>query len=164
MLNRSLKEQLSELEERVQGIVPDHLKPVSPKEGYKKPPKDTTGMVLRKFYEERGNGRCKCFKVRKKNFEYWVSLDAAIVDEEKGTVRCPDPDCDVCGGKGVISSESGWVERWAKLQPFNLKSPDQMKKYAIFHGHAIPKDKKGKRLWIRWQCRKWQRITKTRCT
>lgn len=39
----------SEIDVQMQALVPDELKNVSPKQGYKRTPKDTTGMVLRAF-------------------------------------------------------------------------------------------------------------------
>lgn len=39
-----------EIDGQMQSLVPDELKNVSPKQGYKRVPKDTTGMVLRRFH------------------------------------------------------------------------------------------------------------------
>ena len=52
------------------------------------------------------------------------------------TVFAPDPDCQVCAGKGLIRGE---VERWTKLKPFKT-SPSQLKNYALYRGHEIPKN------------------------
>src|SRR6267142_1624874 len=45
----------AELYEQMQALVPDELKNVEPKQGYKRTPKDTTGMVLRPFLVENAN-------------------------------------------------------------------------------------------------------------
>lgn len=157
--------------EEIQKVVPSELCTTSPKEGYVKKPTikcvlcngkggqcagcDGTGriaktdsLVLRDFHFEAEEKRCKCFKIRKKDIEYWANVPGAEIDA-KDKLRAPDPLCEICGGSMDVTP--GWITlpertetRWCKLEPFNPNSPDQMRAYAAFHHHAVPKNSKKK--------------------
>lgn len=108
----------------------------------------TDSLVLRDFHFEAEEKRCKCFKIRKKDVEYWANVPGAEIDA-KDKLRAPDPECPQCGG--AMDVTPGWIAlpertetRWCKLEPFNPNSPDQMRAYAAFHHHAVPKNSKKK--------------------
>lgn len=135
---------------RIQGFVPDVVRPVAPSKGYKLTPKDTTGMVQR-IFNVKGNPsvRCKCFRVRKLRktdqlgfvfMSFTESPYAQWTEKADGTrvLRAPEADCHVCGGVGAYSVEAHTETRWARLLPFNVQSSSQMWNYARFKKYRVP--------------------------
>jgi len=103
----------------------------------------TEGLVLRDFKFDAEDKRCKCFRVRKKNIADWSELQTAEYDD-KGNLRAPVPDCPDCGGSGWLRLQDRVETRWCSLKPFNPNSPPQMKSYAQFNHHKVPKNSQGR--------------------
>lgn len=100
-------------------------------------------LILRDFTFPAETGKCKCNKIRKKNVEKWMEVSGAEFDD-KGRLRAPDPDCVDCGGVGWVDRQERVETRWCRLLPFNPNSPPQMRSYAAFHHHKVPKNSKKK--------------------
>lgn len=132
-----------ELGSDIQQFIPNALRTCHPKTGYKKTPKTIQGMILQDFKFNAESKRCKCFKIHKKDIEYWSTLETAEIDSV-GRLRAPKPDCEVCNGIGWINLPDRIETRWCSLQPFNPNSPPQMRAYAIYNHHRVPKNSKGK--------------------
>lgn len=118
--------------------------PCSECNGTGKVDKLNVSLTLRDFTFPAEETRCSCFKLRKKNVEYWLTVPGAEFDESKGQLRAPDPTCEACSGVGYLNLPERTETRWCKVQPFNPNSPPQMKQYAAFHHHKVPKNSKGK--------------------
>lgn len=144
----------------IQHDIPASLIPTKQKSGLKKAPKDTTGYELREFRLEAQETRCKCFRVRKKNIDTWASVEGAEVSEKDGKLRAPDPDCAVCNSTGRVYTTEHVETRWAKLEEFNPNSPIQMRAYAAYHHHKIPKNKDGKIAMDKWTLDQLARATR----
>jgi hypothetical protein len=99
----------------VQTLVPQELRGVEPKHGYKRTPKDLTGLVEREFQIEKEE-KCSCLK------------------KVRGS-------CAVCAGSGIIASGSV-VRRWASPVEFNPNSSHQVKRFMRYLKHPIPKHAK----------------------
>jgi DNA polymerase family A len=99
----------------VRGIVPSALLGVEPKHGYKRVPKDITGLVEREFTIEKEE-KCQCVKA------------------VRGS-------CAVCAGTGIIASGSV-VRRWASPVEFNPNSSHQVKRFMKHLKHPVPKHAK----------------------
>jgi uracil-DNA glycosylase len=118
-LGVELSQEKKEVFEIMQELVPDSLKNLSPKEGYVKTPKDTTGMVLRVFNVRVGeyqdlSEECKC---------------------KRG--------CKACRGTHLRNRRrktgnkiEAKVERFALLEPFTPSNP-QMLRYIREKGHPV---------------------------
>jgi uracil-DNA glycosylase family 4 len=144
------------LTQTIQDIVPDVCRNVEPKLGYKKTPKNTSGMVLRQFHiKAQPVVKCKCFRVRKLKTEdqegfgflQFVESEYAQWEEKadgKRVLRAPDPACEICGGTGAYSVEAHTEMRWARLVPFNVDSSPQMWNYAKFKKYRVPMNAKKK--------------------
>lgn len=102
--------------ERMQEIVPEHLKPVKQKQGLKKQPKELGGLIRRSFP----------VKAQDLTKEEWAALMATRRQE------------------GPIPNEVVTVERWAKLEDFNPSSHLQVKAIIKHFGHKPGKDRKSK--------------------
>ena len=133
--------------QQIQSVIPSELLQFKP---YKKRPKVTDGMVLREYTIDAKTGRCKCFRVRTKDVMKWMDVDGAEVSQKDGKLRAPNPECEVCGGTGVCSSEEHVKSLWCKPLPFNPNSPIQMKAYATHLNHVIPLNKEKKRAMDKW--------------
>lgn len=144
----------------IQRIIPRELLPTKQKMGLKKSPKDTTGYELREFSIGSSDERCKCFRVRKKDVEKYMALDGAEISERDGKFRAPDAECDVCGATGWVHYPDRVETRWCKLLAFNPNSPVQMKQYANFHHHKIPKNKDKKYAMDKWTLDQLVRTTR----
>jgi uracil-DNA glycosylase family 4 len=136
--------------ENIQRVIPEALLPVKNKTGYKKTPKDTTGLVLQDFKLEAESKRCKCFRVRKKDIEKWSALAEAEYSQKDGKLRAPDPNCIWCFGSGWLELPERIETRWCKLERFNPGSHVQMKAYANYMHHKIPLNKERKRAMDKW--------------
>lgn len=132
-----------ELGGELQKLVGDELRVMAPKLGYKKPPKKTEGMILRDFKLDAVDKRCKCFRIRKKDIADWSEVPNAEYDT-KGILRAPVPDCPTCLGSAWVSLPERVETRWVKLLPFNPNSPPQMRTYANYNHHRVPKNSQGK--------------------
>ncbi len=103
----------------------------------------TINMVQREFLVEGGRTNCKCYKIRRKNLEYFAQSEFAQVDET-GRLRAPDPECMLCNGTGSLNIETHKEMRWANVLPFLVSSPQQMFGYAHHKKHEVPKNSKKK--------------------
>lgn len=104
---------------------------------------DTDGLTLRDFTLEAEERRCKCFKIRKKDIEKWSQVEGAEFDD-KGRLRAPDPACVVEGCvRGWVDLPERMETRWCRISLFNPNSPPQMRSYAAYHHHKVPKNSKG---------------------
>lgn len=103
----------------------------------------TINLVEREFLVEGGRQNCKCYRVRRKNLEYYAKSEYAQVDE-KNRLRAPDPDCLLCNGTGSLNIETHKEMRWCNLLPFLVGSPQQMFAYAHHRKHDVPKNSKRK--------------------
>lgn len=149
-----------EMGKQIQRMIPDELMPVKQKVGLKKQPKDTTGYVMRDFVIESETVRCKCFRVKKTNVEYWLTVTGAEINEKDGKLRAPDPDCIALCDNGWVTHAEHTETRWCKLEAFNPNSPVQMKRYAAFHNHKIPRNKEGKIAMDKWALEQMERATR----
>ena len=136
--------------ERIQSVIPVDLLPAHSKKGYAKTPKNTIGMVLRDFPFDSESKRCKCFRVRKTDIEMWAASEYAEYSAKDGRLRAPNPSCKLCKGYGWICLPDRVETRWCKLDRFNPNSPVQMKAYAAYHHHKIPKNKDRKIAMDKW--------------
>lgn len=104
---------LSALAAELDGRYPDEIRKVHPKLGYKKVPKDTSGLVLRSFPAPGptlGNA---------------VHFNGHTLTEIGSTVPAePVPT---------------FVERWCRLEPFSPNSGPQLLRYMRHHRHPVPK-------------------------
>lgn len=141
----TLKDQL----EKLQSLVPDHLKNVSPKEGYVRHPDE----LVEKCSNCAGKGKIKIAGIRKlaqcslcagegkrlldpstpewvkRTFTCEVSCGCIWSKKKKATPLDDLANCDLCGntGKRVDS-----VTRLARLQPFLPNGGDQVMRYIKF--------------------------------
>jgi uracil-DNA glycosylase len=134
----------------IQRVIPVELLPVHNKTGYKKTPKDITGMVLQDFKLDAETKRCKCFRVRSKDIDKWSALETAEYSQKDGRLRAPDPNCIWCFGLGWIELPARVETRWCKLEKFNPGSHVQMKAYAAHMHHKIPLNKEHKQAMDKW--------------
>lgn len=138
----------------IQQHIPEELRPVKQKEGLKRAPKSTDGMVLREFKLDQPE-KCGCVK-KKTTKTRCIScgglgrlmmgavgdcIACAGTGKIKTVTETADPECAECNGAGRIS---GVVRRWAKLEIFKPTSPKQLKAYAEYKLHKIPKNSKKK--------------------
>ncbi len=103
----------------------------------------TIGMVQKEFLIEGKRTNCKCYRVRRKNLEYFAQSEYAQVDDT-GRLRAPDPDCPLCDGTGSLNIETHKELRWCSLEPFKVGSSQQMFAYAHHKKHDVPKNSKRK--------------------
>lgn len=170
-LHDYLTGEINKLDAEIQTLIPQSILPTEPKFGYKKVPtvkclacggkkpkknetpcvecggvgrlEQTVGMVQREFLIEGKRTNCKCYRIRKKDVEYYAKSEYAQVDD-KGRLRAPDPECPVCDGTGSIDVETHKEVRWTRLLPFNVGSSTQMFAYAYHKKHDVPKNSKKK--------------------
>lgn len=122
-----LAEEIEVTDREMQIIHPDELKNLSPKNGYVRDPKDTTGLVQREFeFSARPKILCEC-----------VEDSGEITGWSKKVIdRCP-----LCGGTGYYKPEQTCITkglRWVKLLPFKA-SKQQLIKYMRYKKHPVPK-------------------------
>ena len=170
---KEFREELQEkYDERFKGIqrdVPEELKPVHPKKGYKKVPKEVEAALnaaeqlviplhkigqprpsLEEYIAEKTGmrlitvedivaGPCVCILHAGSTREIIADM---IRWGEDG-----NPDCLVCKGKGVTKTNPiiVTVSRWAKVLPFLPTSSQQMKAYCNFKKYKLPKNYKTKK-------------------
>jgi hypothetical protein len=102
----------------MQVVVPEEVKQVSPKNGYVRPPADTTGMrVISVKTEVKRCGNCG-----------QLSPDA---QHRKVFKKKSNP----CGG-AEVSVQTEAVDRWAKVEPF-VPSQKQVIRYQQFRHHPL---------------------------
>jgi uracil-DNA glycosylase family 4 len=147
---KSISARQRELGEKIQRVVPVELLPSKQKTGLKKEPKNPEGYVTREFKLDAEHVKCKCFKIRKGTIQYWQSINAHPIVDDKGKVRAADPSCEVCGGRGSLDLPERTETRWCKLNEFNPNSPIQMRNYAFYKHHHVPKNRDGKYAMDRW--------------
>jgi DNA polymerase I-like protein with 3'-5' exonuclease and polymerase domains len=130
----------------IQAYIPSEIRSVSPKLGYAKRPKEDSGNLVQRQFEipEVLNKRCKCNRIRKKNLDTWMQNPKAEWDNDD-RLRCPDSNCELCGGEGYVNQPAVIETRWCKLLPFNPSSSPQLQAYAAFNRHNIPMNSKKKR-------------------
>ncbi len=115
---------------RLQQLVPDELKNVSPKRGYLRTPMETVPCPQASMLppEEKHPRKCVC--------------------KGKGTVRVPATEGlveraftlkDVA--LGALVAHEDFEMRWCRIEPFLPNSPDQIKRYMKAKGHAVPSNK-----------------------
>lgn len=138
-----LKKDSEKVMVQIQALIPPELIPTKQKEGLKKQPKDTEGLVQRSFFIEAHYEKCKCVKPRKKDLEYWQQHPNGTLNK-KGTLITPAFDCAKCNGEGKLFIPGRDEIRWCKLLEFNPESSDQLKQYALTKGHKIPASSKNK--------------------
>jgi uncharacterized C2H2 Zn-finger protein len=122
-----LTELLDDLKSRMHAVVPREVCRVSPPEGYKTVPKDTTGLEQRTFDAQTvvRCGRCGLVNPRKNHFQSYV--------------RKVNP----CAGAEKVTSQEG-VVRWVKVLLFS-PSPKQILRYQEVVGHKPILDRMTKR-------------------
>lgn len=104
-----------EVDEKVRELVPREVLSTRQKEGYKRTPKDTTGLV---------------------------EIDVEIRKEEKCQCRKKEREsCPVCRGTGVVAVGTV-LRRWAEQVEFNPNSSLQVKRLMKHLGHKVPKHSK----------------------
>ena len=146
--------------ERMQNLVPEEVRKVHPKLGYKKVPKEITAIFLRReitiglsfpvppemepvldeIQQETGlvlrtftdmvPGPCGC----------------GATDTRKivmSMVKGPNPHCPICKGKGIDKKNIilSSVQRWCRIEPFvpSGGATGQLVKYMKHKGHTVPK-------------------------
>lgn len=112
--------------QEMQAVIPEALLGVTPKEGYVKPPADTTGLVQRDFHATwKVCAMCGMVNPVKSHFKLF-----------KRKANTP------CAGAFAIPL-TGARTRWCKLTPFT-PSNTQMVRYAAWAGHATisPRDRR----------------------
>lgn len=142
-------------------MIPEELCVPKQTMGLKREPKDTTGLVKRRFFLLEPEP-CVCVtKTHTKKCKECKGT-GGVVNRSDEVVDCPicsgagvlmgsvtpKEGCLVCGGKGVVKGE---VERWCAIKPFNANSHVQLRNYATYEGptplgfkrkHTIPKNSK----------------------
>lgn len=109
-----------EVNAEMQLLVPDELKNVKPKEGYKRTPKDTSGMQLRRFDVDSAEAPIDALR-----FE----MTPVITWNGKGE---PPP---------FSPMSRTFTERWCRVEPFKPSS-QQMIRYMKHKGHPVPRNVK----------------------
>lgn len=99
----------------IQALVPPEVLSTKQKNGLKRPPKDTTGMVEIEVVIEKEE-KCQCAK------------------KARGS-------CAVCAGSGIIPAGTV-VKRWALPVEFNPNSSQQVKRFMKYLKHPVPKHQK----------------------
>jgi len=145
----------SEVLRKIQPLVPEALKPIKQKHGLKRTPRDTEGLVRREFKLDQPEKcacvrkrtvKCSCRGLREPTQINLLTGELIGACEKCGgagkyvEVKAVE-DCEQCYGKGVLE---GSVMRWAQPMLFKPTSPQQLKKYAHFRLHKIPKNSKRK--------------------
>lgn len=125
-------------------LIPQDLRPSKQKFGLKRVPKSTEGLVLRTFHLEEAE-RCGCVKtVRGKVCSACLGSRQCLECGSTGKTPSkyvPDANCLLCKGSGELKGD---VRRWCELKDFNANSHVQMKEYANYRHHRIPKNSKRK--------------------
>lgn len=104
-----------EVDEKVRELVPREVLSTKQKAGYKRAPKNTTGLV---------------------------QIEVTIKKEEKCSCLKKDrPSCPVCLGSGIVPAGTV-VTRWAEQMEFNPNSSLQVKRLMKHLGHKVPKHSK----------------------
>ena len=151
--------------DRMQELVPDEVRKVHPKLGYKRVPKEVlmacvnyvtltntntlpdgsgtedeyvaekTGLVLRTFLDM-VPGPCRCVSP--------VPLDlVSIPGYAIGIDKAANSNCPTCKGKGVTKTNlvQSSVQRWCRIEPFvpSGGKTGQLVRYMKFKNHPIPK-------------------------
>ncbi len=120
--------------EELQQTVPEHLKPVHPKKGYKKVPAGVDAALLSAGFDViESISPTHVVKYRP------ITLEHVLKQTGMRLVRVTD----LVKENGELVERE--VERWAKVLPFLPKSPDQVKAYAHSKGHVLGRDRKTKR-------------------
>jgi uracil-DNA glycosylase family 4 len=124
-----MEKQISTLEAEMNEIVPEELRDVEPKQGYKRDPEDTTGMrqivVRNQTWKE-------CPACHKKNpTKAHFKEYKAKAHQHKNTM---------CSGEVAIEVK-GDERRWAKIKAFK-PSPKQLLRYAEHKGYKLRKNYK----------------------
>lgn len=137
-----LSAQKSETLKEMQSMVPDEILNVQPKLGYKRTPKDTTGMVERTFIDM-VPAPCECVSAKRAKLPPSADLLSPHDLATFGLIS-PDPKCAICKGKGVDKSNpvQANVTRWCKLKPFVPSSGanGQLIRYMKHKSHKVPRD------------------------
>jgi uracil-DNA glycosylase family 4 len=165
---KMMQSRAAEVDVKVQQYIPDELRKTAPKFGFVRTPKviqeiqkievdgnlfehgdkekliAKIGFVQREYLIEGKIARCKCNKIRKTKIDYWMSVPNAEWEQNETKLRAPDPNCEDCAGHGWVEWEAGLVTRWCKLRDFNVTAPYQLKLYAKYMRHEIPKNSKKK--------------------
>lgn len=134
-------------------IVPDSLKPLSPKEGYKKTPKDTTGLseVVFNGILNRYCSNCNLLTPKKSHFKPKDGKFCTVCGEKwtKSHLKKHNGECELkqinpCSTATVIEKLEGET-RWARVDPFTpsskgiLKFQEFKKHPVIFTGRGVDK-------------------------
>jgi len=160
-----LRGKAGEVLKNIQPKIPLDLLPMKQKQGLRKVPRDTTGLVKKTFVLEQPE-RCSCARKRNlacracrgagnlRQLDLFESPSGEITQLETNIEVCEvckgvgkivsqpaDPGCCACSGTGRLEGE---VTRWFKPQLFKPTSWMQLKKYAHYKLHKIPKNSKKK--------------------
>ena len=154
--------------QRMQELVPEGIRNVRPKLGYKRVPKEVlvakinyitlantdalptgsgtedeytaakTGLVLRTFLDM-VPGPCDCVAMMTITAIQAETLSEGAMEK----VPQADPDCPLCKGKGIDKKNlvEASIQRWCCIEPFvpSGGATGQLVKYMKFKGHPIPK-------------------------
>lgn len=132
-LSGELGAEMKEVLGKMRAICPDEVRLSKQKDGYAKPPKDTTGMVERDF------------TVNEKVYsEYRIDCKSCI--KSTGVLKS-GKQCKKCEGSGqrikkvwekTQKGKEVVVTRWCSLKPF-VPSNKQLIRYMECKGHSVPK-------------------------
>lgn len=166
-LHDSLVTDIRAIDGNIQIHAPREILPLHPKAGWKKAPKnaETGGIVqVRKAKGESSilipatlieidvdlmaEIKVCCMRARKPG-KKTGEVDRKYAEHPKAHMRgdvmfSPNPDCQKCGGTGVLSLPDRTERRWAGELPFNAASPEQMWAYVHYRGYTVPKNSKKK--------------------
>ena len=168
-LHQHLTGRIRQADASIQEHAPVDLRPLDPKMGLKRAPKDAYEgkpvVVKRKKKGEvelldarliqievdiPGETKNCCIRPRKPSAKTgtvdprYTSHPQAHTRVVKGveTVFSPNPDCPKCEGTGVLKIAVHSEVRWARELPFNAASPDQMWGYVHYRGYEVKKNSK----------------------
>lgn len=130
LLEIKLEEEKSIRNDRMQDLYPDHLKNVSPPNGYVRDPEVTDGMVRREF-EVEAAVKVPCQECLGLGFH--ERQEARTLKSGKISLRTKKEKCLPCKGKGLLiqGKEEVKVERWCNLEPFKT-SNQQVVRYLTY--------------------------------
>jgi len=132
---------------QMQGMVPEELRPLTPKAGLKRPPEE--GAVHTKGRAEKKDGTAKKDAPDPIKQDLYAQVACVVVRR----VRTLAYACDGCGAQDVgpkhrcaagtpVVFREMELDRWFWQEPFNPDSPDQILSYLKARGHKPGRAKK----------------------
>lgn len=133
---------------QMQGMVPEHLRPLTPKGGYKRCPEE--GRIHAKGTATKRDGTAKKEAPDPLKQELYAQTAVLVEKQVQALVLV----CRTCGeaeitkthkckaGQADLEQEDREVTRWYWQEPFNPDSPDQILAYLAFRKHKPGRAKK----------------------